>query len=283
MTDDLLAQLKADRARAMQEVEKLDQFIADYTGETPGDGNLVVPLVPFLREEHKSWSWLFDKLIPTGATCILAGEGKLAGKSTLIIQMSLCLAAGRSPFYECSVQRPAKTLYVAAEGARAMLQERISTAARSLGIDARAVSDLWYIQKQSASDYMLGSRGLEKMIDQSGAAMVVLDTIKYFHRGNNNDATDWVRHVMEPARRLTAKYGCAFVFIDHQSKPSPERKGIHKIGGTTSKKDDSDVIMQLEPPPGEEATDKRTLWLTTKYAAGRRWDLKFDMANARFG
>lgn len=284
MSDDLLAGLRVDLERVEQERDQLIALIARLEGRTDdGDGRLTVPLAPFLAENNLEWEWLFGSVIPTGATCILAGEGKVAGKTTLILQMSLCLAAGKSPFYDCPVSRSAKTLYVAAEGARAALQHRIRTCARSMGISPDVISDLWHVQKKDATDYMLGSRALEKMIDESGAALVVLDTIKYFHKGNNNDATDWVRHVMTPARALTAKYGCAFVFVDHMSKPTPERKGLHRIGGTKSKSDDCDVIMELEPPQGEPLSDKRRLSLTTKYAEPRCWDLRVDFTSARFG
>ena len=282
--DELVRQLEEDRERTVREVEKIDRLIAQLKGVEGGDdGRLTVPLAPFLAEDNLDWEWLFGGVIPTGATCILAGEGKIAGKTALILQMSLCLAAGKSPFYNCPVSRSAKTLYVAAEGARAALQHRIRTCAKSMGISPSIVSDLWHIQKRDTSDYLLGSRSLEKMIDESGAALVVLDTVKYFHKGNNNDATDWVRHVMTPARTLTAKYGCAFVFVDHMSKPTPERKGIHRIGGTKSKSDDCDVILELEPPQGEPLSDKRRLTLTTKYAEPQCWDLRVDFANARFG
>lgn len=282
--DALLRQLEEDREKVSREAEKIDRLIAQLKGVDDGvDGKLTVPLAPFLAEDNLDWEWLFGGVIPTGATCILAGEGKIAGKTALILQMSLCLAAGRSPFYNCPVPRAARTLYVAAEGARAALQHRIRTCAKSMGISPETISDLWHIQKKSATDFMLGSRALEKMIDESGCALVVLDTIKYFHKGNNNDATDWVRHVMVPARALTAKYGCAFVFVDHMSKPTPERKGLHRIGGTKSKTDDCDVILELEPPQGEPLGDKRRLTLTTKYAEPQCWDLRVDFKNARFG
>ena len=284
MSDDLLAQLRTDLSRTRAEAEKLEAMIARIEGKEESEGRLSTPLSSFLAEDNLNWEWLFGGVIPTGATCIFAGEGKVAGKTTMLIQMSLCLAAGRDPFYDCRVPRAAKTLYVAAEGARAALQNRIKTAVKSLGIDARAASGLWFIQKKETSDYMLGSRGLERMIGESGAQLVILDTIGYFMRGNESDNTDWKTHVMHPARRLTAKYGCTFIFVDHQSKPSAERKGVHKVRGASAKKDDCDVVLQLEPVPGEEESNKRTLWLSaTKYAATRRWDLTFDAEKARFG
>lgn len=283
MADSLIESLKADREQKLRDLQKIDEFIAGLEGVDGGDSRMTVPLAPFLKEDNLDWEWLFGGIVPTGATCILAGEGKIAGKTLLILQMSLCLAAGKSPFYNCPVSRAARTLYVAAEGARAALQHRIRTCAKNLGLEPGIISDLWHIQKKDASDYMLGSRGLEKMIDESGAALVVLDTVKYFHKGNNNDATDWVRGVMAPARKLTAKYGCAFMFIDHMSKPSAERKGLHRIGGTKSKTDDCDVILELEPPPGEPLGDKRRLTLTSKYAEPQIWDLRVNFGNARFG
>ena len=285
MSASLLEQLREERSRAAAEVDKLDQIIAQMEGAEGGGESMTTPLPQFMQEDNTDWEWLFGGVIPTGATVLFAGEGKV-GKSTLIIQMTLCLAVGRSPFYNCPVSRAAKVLYVAAEGARAALQNRIRKAADSLGVRLNQPgADFWAIQKKNVSDYRLGGRGLSRMIEESQAQLVVLDTINYFHRGNDNDNTDWKRHVMEPVRNLTAKYGCAFLLVDHQSKPSPERTGVHRIKGASAKKDDCDVVFQLDFVPGEpEESGKRILRLSaSKYSPKQRWDLMFSEADARFG
>lgn len=281
MADDLLAQLKADRAKAMQEVEKLDEFIAQLGGADANEP-LTTSLGGFMQERLLDWEWLFGGTIPTGSTGILAGDPK-SGKSTLITQMALCLAAGRDPFYECRVARAGKILYIAAEGARAAYQNRVRTAAKSLGIPLTgAEAARWFIQKKHVSDYMLGGAGLRKMVGEARPDLLVLDTLGYFHRGNENDATDWKRHVMHPARALTAEYGCSILFVHHQTKESAERKGAQRVRGTTAMIGDCDYLLQLDNVPGDD--EKKILSLSlSKYSQTKRWDLKYSAADARFG
>lgn len=281
MSDDLLAQLKADRAKALAEVEKLDEFIAQLGGAGQNEPT-TTNLAGFMQEKLLDWEWLFGATIPTGSTGILAGDPK-SGKSTLITQMALCLAAGRDPFYDCRVARAGKILYIAAEGARAAYQNRVRTAAKSLGIPLTgAEAARWFIQKKHVSDYMLGSPGLRKMVGEAKPDLLVLDTLGYFHRGNENDATDWKRHVMHPARALTAEHGCSILFVHHQTKESAERKGAQRVRGTTAMIGDCDYLLQLDNVPGDD--EKKTLSLSlSKYSQTRRWDLKYSAADARFG
>lgn len=283
MSDELLNSLRLDRERAMREVEKIDAFISELQGEDQGEA-LATNLRSFASEQLLDWEWLFGGVIPTGSTGILAGDPK-CGKSTLITQMALCLAAGRDPFYDCRVSRPGKVLYIAAEGARAAYQNRVKTAAESLGI--RLVgpeADRWWIQKKHVNDYMLGSRGLRRMIYEMKPDLVVLDTIGYFHKGNENDATDIKRHIMHPARALTAEFGCSILFVHHQTKESAERRGPQRVRGSIALVGDCDYLLQLDSVPGDDTYTKKTLQLSlTKYAATRRWDLKYDAVRARFG
>lgn len=281
MSDELLASLKADREKALKEVEKIDAFIAQLGGAFDNEP-LTTTLGGFMQERLLDWEWLFGGTIPTGSTGILAGDPK-SGKSTLITQMALCLAAGRSPFYDCTVPRAGKILYIAAEGARAAYQNRVRTAAKSLGISLTgAEAARWFIQKKHVSDYMLGSPGLRKMVGETKPDLLVLDTLGYFHRGNENDATDWKRHVMHPARALTAEHGCSIMFVHHQTKESAERKGAQRVRGTTAMIGDCDYLLQLDNVPGDD--EKKLLSLSlSKYSQTRQWSLKYSAADARFG
>lgn len=280
-TDALLDSLKADREAALKEVERIDAFIAELEGSSP-TASLTTDLKGFAQEALLDWEWLFGGVIPTGSTGVLAGDPK-CGKSTLVTQMALCLAAGRDPFYNCRVTRPGKVLYIAAEGARAAYQARVRTAANSLGIKlAGDEAARWFIQKKSAGDYMLGSRGLKRMVAETRPDLVVLDTLGYFHRGNENDATDWKRHVMHPARALTAEYGCSILFVHHQTKESAERKGAQKVRGSTAILGDCDYLLQLDNVPGDDAKKVLNLSLT-KYSNVKKWDLKYSAIDARFG
>lgn len=281
MADDMLTQLKADRERALAEAAKIEALIARLEGVDGGE-EMTTHLGGFMQEKLLDWEWLFGGVIPTGSTGMLAGDPK-CGKSTLVTQMALCLAAGRDPFYECRVARAGKVLYIAAEGARAAYQNRVRTAAKSLGINITgAEANRWFIQKRHVSDYMLGSAGLRRMVGEAKPDLLILDTLGYFHKGNENDATDWKRHVMHPARALTAEFGCSILFVHHQTKESAERKGAQRVRGTTAMIGDCDFLLQLDNVPGDD--EKKILALSlTKYSQTRRWDLRYSAADARFG
>lgn len=281
MADDLLTQLKIDRERALAEAAKIEGLIARLEGVDHGEA-MTTHLGGFMQEKLLDWEWLFGGVIPTGSTGMLAGDPK-CGKSTLVTQMALCLAAGRDPFYDCRVTRPGKILYIAAEGARAAYQNRVRTAAKTLGINITgAEANRWFIQKRHVADYMLGSTGLRRMVGEAKPDLLVLDTLGYFHKGNENDATDWKRHVMHPARALTAEFGCSILFVHHQTKESAERKGAQRVRGTTAMIGDCDFLLQLDNVPGDD--EKKILSLSlTKYSQTRRWDLRYSAADARFG
>lgn len=282
--DELARQLEEDRERALREVERYDKLIAQLKGANGAEDALTTDLKGFATERLLDWDWLFGGVIPTGSTGILAGDPKV-GKSTLVTQMALCLAAGRTPFYDCHVNRAARVLYIAAEGARAAYQNRVKTAARTLGISLTgSEASRWFIQQRHANDYMLGSRGLRKMIAESKPDLVVLDTLFFFTKGNENDASDTKAHIMRPARALTAEFGCGFLFVHHQTKESAERKGPQRVRGSTALLGDCDYLLQLDAVAGDTVGNKRTLALSlTKYAATRRWDLIYAPEEARFG
>jgi RecA-family ATPase len=281
VADPMVEQLRADRAAALKDIEKIDGLLSRLEGGD-ADEPMTTDLGGFMGESLLDWEWLFGGVVPTGSTGMLAGDPK-SGKSTLITQMALCLAAGRDPFYDCRVSRAGRILYIAAEGARAAYQNRVRTAASSLGISlSRNEATRWFIQKQKVSDYMLGSAGLHRMVAETKPDLLVLDTLGYFHRGNENDATDWKRHVMHPCRALTAEFGCAVLLVHHQTKESAERKGAQRVRGTTAMTGDCDYLLQLDNVPGDD--EKKVLQLSlTKYAQKRRWDLRYQAADARFG
>ena len=259
--------------RRLRELEELrDEFAPTPETENP------VPLDEFLREEATSFDWLVGSEIARGTTGLLVADPKV-GKTTLAVQLSLSLAAGRA-FLGCNVYQT-RTLYVAAEGARGAFQARVRTAARAIGVEASAVA--WHIQPPGFIDFQITGATFRRLIDKSRAGFVVLDTYPFFAAQpyNVNDTAEWKAKVLSPLRVLTAETGATFLLIHHQGKAT-EKTGWQKVLGTMSQFGDCDFFWRLEGVEG--IPSERALFVDgNKYAeASPMRVLDFDRRDATF-
>ena len=272
-----------------RDLESRLQKVRELRAETAGEAVLtknVVPLADFINERNTDFEWLIGGSLAMGSVAMLAADPAM-GKTTLLVQIALCLAAGRDPFYEAHVPRPIECLYIAAEGSRGAFQNRVMKARETLNIPMSAG---WFIQAGGNTDYKIGSSGLEGMIEKTKAQFVVLDTIGYFWNGDENNAVEWKQRVMVPLRKLTSAYGCTFLLVHHFVKQSEERKGWQRARGTSAMFADLDAFYQLEPgtvgdPSQEEPGVERRILTQAKnkYGLTRQWGLRFNASQARFG
>ena len=243
MSERVLQMLLEEEA---QHVKALAECRADLTA-LRGDSETDSPVVAkgWVEEDLGSFNWLVRSLVPRESVVILCADAGI-GKTTLICQLTVCLSRG-IPFLGYAVDKAVPTLTVAAEGSRLAFRNRFMSTCRSLGVSTDGLA--WYVQPDKMTDYMIGSPKLDSMIAKSGAKLVVLDTIGYFHRGDENDANDWKRNVMQPLRGLIGKHGCSFVLVHHHSKGA-DRHGWQKGRGTTAMYADCDVWLRLEKGEG---------------------------------
>jgi RecA-family ATPase len=278
-TPTLLEEIQKAERDAEERLAEIRKLRDELLGEN-GDRAPVVPLTDFLAERNTDFEWLIGGSLAADSVVMVAGD-PATGKTTLLVQIALCLAAGRAPFYDAHVAGPIPCLYIAAEGSRGAFQARVATARKALGIAPGAA---WFIQKRGTTDFRIGSPTLEAMVAKTKAKLVVLDTIGYFHTGDENNANDWKRCVMVPLRNLIARHGCTFLLVHHFVKASPDRQGWQRARGTSAMFADLDAFYQLEAAEGDPVGDKRVLVQSkNKYGLTRRWHLTFDAQNARFG
>lgn len=200
------------------------------------------------------------------------------GKTTLVVQMCLAIASGW-PFLGFMKTTPTPVLLLEAEGARGLYRARAEKCRQALRIPADDLRGKWFTQSRWISDFNAGGIMVESQIRRSGAKIVVLDTLGYFlGEGDENSAKDWKQKIMFPLRRLRALYGCSFILLHHEAKPSELRTGHHRGRGTSAMFGDCDTWMSLESlnlseadreklPAGwqEEASRERTLkWYKSK-------------------
>ena len=233
-------QLKAKRDELLRQVSELDADLNDLTGEID-PSQAPVHARDFVRESGE-FEWIVGSLIAEGSVTMVAAEPRL-GKTTLLVQMALCLSAGQK-FLDFHVPRPARTLYILAEGSRHAFRARFRTACDSLRLDPDGVD--WWIQPAGEMDFQLRGNHVERLVAASGAKLVILDTLGYFHGGDENDASEWKRRVMAPLRSMAVRHGCAFVLVHHYGKSVPGRSRWERGRGSSAMFGDVDHWLGLE-------------------------------------
>lgn len=236
------ARLLAERDELTRKLAECEADLADVE-DRPTGGPEPVILADFLSENLGEQRWLIEGLMPVGSVTNLVAFGGV-GKTTMITNVALCLAAGRNvEAINARVTSPISVLYVSAEGSRVLFRERLETARQNLKI-AKSPTQ-WFIQPKELTDYLIGSAGLERMIVKSSARLVILDTLGYFWKGDRNSDGEWKERVMAPLRALTARTDAAFLLVHHLTK-GDDWKGR----GTGAMFDDCDLHLHLEDPSG---------------------------------
>lgn len=214
-----------------------------------------------LEEPAPDIAWLIQDLLPVQAILLLAAHGGL-GKTTILVQLFACLAAGRD-FIGFHVPQPVPVLYLIAEGARHVFLDRVRVALARLGMDPKTLP-LWVTPREFTPE--IGAT-IEAYIEKTGARLVALDTVGLFHDGDENSASDFKAKVVKPLRAIMTKRDVSFVLVSHEGKPSQERKGRHRVRGTSAMVDDSDVAARLEAPDGDRATTRVLIFEKVRTAA----------------
>lgn len=177
-------------------------------------------------------TWLVDSVLPAGGSMLLYGDPKV-GKSFAALQLAASLASG-GDWLGFPVRRSCSVCYIQLDTPRSLWADRVG----QLGSSGLATSDIWLADRETLEAWpfdILDSshqillyealRSIEKVDPGTGELspgpdVVIIDTLRESHRGDENDATDMQKvlsqwtSVVKPA---------ALVLIAHGRKASPER------------------------------------------------------------
>lgn len=250
MNDDILTELSREREEYLAKIREIDEDIANLSA---GHDARHTPVSAFdFVSEPGDFEWLVGGLIADGTVTMVAAEPRI-GKTTLLVQMALCLAMGRE-FLGMRVPKAVKPLYVLAEGSRNAFRARFSTACQAL--DIRFKDCPWAIQPASMADFNLKSASVSRLFTaaaKSGTKIVFLDTLGYFHGGDENDNSEWKRNVMGPLRAFGTQLGLSFVLVHHYGKSNPLKSRWERGRGASAMFGDVDHWLGLEKPELTEA------------------------------
>ena len=224
--------------------------------------------------------WLMRQWIPDAALTLLAGAGEV-GKSTLAVQLTTALAAGRRDWLTGppGVDRPALDI-PAHVGAPAMLAtyedaaDRVQFLAYRLAEadrpdeprDAAAdrwrenMDDRWHLADLSAQGplYSVPMRAperagptaaydnLRRYAVQHGVRLVVVDSAASAYDGNENDRQA-VRGFLATLAALARELPAAVILVQHPPKPSQPGANTHAYSGSTDWRNMPRAVLALEP------------------------------------
>jgi len=242
---------RAERVREQAEQDLNTEEYRDEAEEQDAGEPLTVTWDQYMAERAPSVpSLLGDALIVKSGGYTLLGGDTGVGKTILLSNLLLALADSREEFLGLKLPgRPVRSLILEAEGNRHTFRDWIAHIARSMGIrKAPAISF-----HQRNAELAIDGPNLERMITESRAEIVFLDTIGRFWTGEENSSTEWRSGVVLPLAKLGVGRDCAFVFGDHYNK-SLERQGTGKVRGTPAKIQDCGAAMRLEIGKGGQAS-----------------------------
>lgn len=270
----ILHELLAEHKRKVAELE--NEIAVIYGSEDEALPTVVDE--PTFDAEPTVIDWLVGGLIANETVTMLVADPGI-GKSTFVSQLTLALANGL-PFLGANISRPRRTLTLAAEGSRAAFRARRHATMRALGLQP---TKRWTIQHPRVNDFTVGGPHFERMVKESMAELVVLDTIGYFVAGwDENSSEQWKDKLMRPLRKLTAT-GVSFLLVHHQPKVTESNRGNRLGRGTSAMFADCDHFWLLEGVEGDGNEARRDFVVKkNKYGRGLTSRLRFDDTNALF-
>jgi hypothetical protein len=229
-------------------------------GEAPrqDDSGLPKPLdlARFQKEGIPPVAWLAEPFLVEGEIHILVGDGSTC-KTFLALDIALGLASGQPVFIDREVSRPYRILYLDEDGSERQLARRICALAkgRSIVLTEDIVERFTaYSGGRFALDGNEGYTRLKEVIARHRPDVLILDALRAFHGGDENDSRHMALVFRHTLRALARKYGLTILLIHHTSKGSEEaaqnrwgrRNASHASRGSTEIRNSVDTLLYVE-------------------------------------
>jgi len=156
--------------------------------------------------EETRTQFLIEGFLPAKSIAIVGGDSTI-GKSPLICQLALCVAAG-IPFLGMKTNQ-GRVLYFDLENSLFECKAMRDALIQFLGVGETPDDFLLVMEPQA---------DLERQIDELRPHLIVIDSLRAYRPDvaeKNSIAGEWLKEI----RRLTRSYGCAFLFVHHLRKP----------------------------------------------------------------
>lgn len=215
------------------------QHIEDLNDELPDPESLM----DFWEDMPPLAPELIKGVLRQGHKMLIAGPSK-AGKSFALINMSIAIAEGHHWFgWECT---QGKVLYVNLELDRASCLHRFRDVYKSMGIEARNISniDIWNLRGKTVPMDKLAPKLIRRAY-KKGYIAVIIDPIYKVLTGDENSA-DQMAHFTNQFDKVATELGSSVIYCHHHSKGSQGgKKSMDRASGSGVFARDPDALIDL--------------------------------------
>ena len=193
----------------------------------------------FWNQDHKAEDWIAYPLIARGRQTALFAVSK-EGKSYIALACTAALATGK-PIFGRPAQPPTHVLYLDYEMTSSDLLERLD----NLGYTREDnLTHLHYalIPSLPPLNTYEGAAAVMKLVELTGAQVVVIDTTGRAVQGEENSADTYREFARTTGLALKAA-GIALLRTDHAGKDKGKTQGQR---GSSAKNDDVDIVYHLQ-------------------------------------
>lgn len=176
--------------------------------------------VKYYREvKAKKVEWLWYPYIPYGKITIIQGDPG-EGKSTVAINLASIISNGESLPLEKEKTAPRAVVYQNSEDGK---EDTIVPRLIACGADLGNVA---YIEEDETA-LELGDERLSKVIDETGARVLILDPVQAYWGANTDmNRAGAIRPIMNQLARMAQQKKCAIIMIGHMTKGNG--KGLYR-------------------------------------------------------
>ena len=203
-----------------------------------------------------SAEWIVDTMAPEGGLTIAAGKSA-SYKSITFLHMAHCIAVGVPVFNKYITKKPGPVIYLNEENTWSIFKPMVSMIQKGMRTYVKKdldFKDLHFLTYQQVSLDVKNRRGrakLEKAIQETGAKVIIFDSLKRFIDFEENDADNVNRFYSFVVKPLMIKYGVTIILLHHVRKDSHgnfKHKGDKKdlLRGSSDFVNIADSILYFE-------------------------------------
>jgi len=216
----------------------------------------------YIMQKKPKPVFVVDKFILENTINLFFGKPG-AGKTYGVFYMAACIATGKDWLGRKTSQR--SVLVIDEDGGDWRCSYRLKEIL--LGLNKTTNAPIQYV---SMAGFKLTNpkdvTEIEKLIDDTGARLVIFDCLAMFYTGKENDA-DTMLVVFNALRRIADKKGVTVIMIHHTDKKGEDYRGSSAIGGAC------DLTVKIS----QDTSDKKLL----TYETTKTRDIYSDSFSAR--
>ena len=207
--------------------ETAPETLADFANEVETTAEPIAPkeqttytLTELLQKEEEELPYLFAPTFLKSGIVVLVG-GSDTGKSSMLRQMSMCVASGRSFFGWEYKGEHHQAIYISSEDDAVLTAKVVKRYNKTMQLSVGDVTDrLRFVFEMWNEEQGGVAEQVRSMLEQQKADLVVVDAFGDAFNGKNlNDNTE-VRKFYAPFKEIAKEYNCLIIFNHHTGKRS---------------------------------------------------------------